>query len=128
MTRRSDVDILARALARHTGRALDDIERLDHARGVRTPDGSYMVALYGNPTRGLVVKHWTVRVTRGLRRPSHQAVEELLKAADRRLEAYGAAINVCYKRAQWIVALKENEIVLSNGRILRYDDEWHVFK
>lgn len=127
MTRRSDIDMMARALARHTGRALDDIERLDHARGVRTPDGSYMVALYGNPTKGLVAKHRQVRVTRGLRRPSHQAIEELLTEADRRLEAYGAAISVCYKRAQWITALNENEIVLSDGRILRYDEALRVF-
>lgn len=128
MTRRSDRDMMARALAKHTGRALDDIEHLGHARGVRTPDGSHMVALYGNPTRGLVVKHQQIRVTRGLRRPSQSAIEELLAEADRRFEAYWAAIDVSLELAHWVTALNENEIVLSNGQILRYDEAWKVFK
>lgn len=128
MTRRSDIDMMARALARHTGRALDDIERLVHARGVRTPDGSYVVALYGNPTRGLVVKHRQIRVTRGLRRPSQSAIEELLKEADRQFEAYWAAVDVSLELAHWVTALNENEIVLSSGRVLRYDEAWKAFK
>ena len=128
MTRRPYKDIMARALAKHTGRSLDDIEHLDHARGVRTKDGSYTVALFGAPVRGLVVKHRQIRVTRGLRRLSASDVEDLLTEADRRFEAYWTAVNVCHARAHWIVALKENEIVLSNGRTLRYDEAWKVFK
>lgn len=128
MTRRPYKDIMARVLAKHTGRALDDIEHLDHARGVRTRDGSYVVALFGAPVRGLVVKHRQIRVTRGLKSLSVSDVEDLLKEADRRFEAYWAAVNVCHARAHWIVALKENEIVLSNDRTLRYDEAWKVFK
>lgn len=128
MTRRPYKDIMARVLAKHTGRALDDIEYLGHARGVRTRDGSYTVALFGCPLRGLVVKHRQIRVTRGLKSLSVADVEGLLAEADRRFEAYWAAVNVCHARAHWIVALKENEIVLSNGRTLRYDDAWKVFK
>lgn len=128
MTRRPYKDTMARVLAKHTGRSLDDIEHLDHARGVRTPDGSYMLALYGSPLRGLVVKHRQIRVTRGLRRLSTADVEDLLAEADRRFEAYWAAVNVCHARAQWIVALNENEIVLSNGRTLRYDEALRAFK
>lgn len=128
MTRRPYKDIMARVLAKHTGRSLDDIEHLDHARGVRTPDGSYMLALFGSPLRGLVVKHRQIRVTRGLRCLSTADVEDLLAEADRRFEAYWAAVNVCHARAQWIVALNENEIVLSNGRTLRYDEALRAFK
>lgn len=128
MTRRPYKDIMARALAKHTGRALDDIERLVHARGVRTKDGAYTVALFGSPIRGLVVKHRQIRVTRNLRSLSVSDVEELLKEADRRFEAYWAAVNVSLELAQWIVALNENEIVLSNGRTLRYDEAWRAFK
>ena len=128
MTRRPYKDIMARALAKHTGWSLDDVEHLDHARGVRTKDGSYTVALFGAPVRGLVVKHRQIRVTRGLRRLSASDVEDLLTEADRRFEAYWTAVNVCHARAHWIVALKENEIVLSNGRTLRYDEAWKVFK
>lgn len=128
MTPRTNLDIMARALAKHTGRSLDDVEHLDHARGVRTKDGSYTVALFGAPVRGLVVKHRQIRVTRGLRRLSASDVEDLLTEADRRFEAYWTAVNVCHARAHWIVALKENEIVLSNGRTLRYDEAWKVFK
>ncbi len=128
MTRRPYKDIMARALAKHTGRSLDDIEHLEHARGVRTPDGSYMLALFGNPVCGLVVKHRQIRITRGLKHLSASDVEELLAEADRRFDAYWAAVNVCHARAHWIVALKENEIVLSNGRTLRYDEAWKVFK
>ena len=128
MTRRPYKDIMARALAKHTGRSLDDIEHLEHARGVRTRDGSYMLALLGSPLRGLVVKHRQIRVTRNLKHLSASDVEELLAEADRRFEAYWAAVNVCHARAQWIVALKENEIVLSNDRVLRYDEAWKVFK
>ena len=47
MTRRPYKDIMARVLAKHAGVALDDIGHLDHARGVRTKDGSYTVALFG---------------------------------------------------------------------------------
>ena len=128
MTRRRYEDIMARVLAKHTGRSLDDIERLVHARGVRTSDGSYMLALFGSPVRGFVVKHRQIRVTRNLKRLSVSDVEDLLAEADQRFDAYWAAVNVCHARAQWIVALKENEIVLSNGRTLRYDDAWKVFK
>lgn len=128
MTRRPYKDIMARALAKHTGRSLDDVEHLDHARGVRTKDGSYTVALFRAPVRDLVVKHRQIRVTRGLRRLSASDVEDLLTEADRRFEAYWTAVNVCHARAHWIVALKENEIVLSNGRTLRYDEARKVFK
>lgn len=128
MTRRPYKDIMARVLAKHAGVSLDDIEHLGHACGVRTRDGSYMLALFGNPVRDLVVKHRQIRVTRGLRRLSTADVEDLLTEADRRFEAYWAAVNVCHARAQWIVALNENEIVLSNGRTLRYDEVWKVFK
>lgn len=128
MTRRPYEDIMARVLAKHAGVSLDDIEHLDHARGVRTRDGSYMLALFGAPVRGLVVKHRQIRVTRNLKHLSTADAEDLLAEADRRFEAYWAAVNVCHARAQWIVALNENEIVLSNGRTLRYDEAWKVFK
>lgn len=128
MTRRPYKDTMARVLARHTGRSLDDIEHLDHARGVRTPDGSYILALFGSPLRGLVVKHRQIRVTRNLRSLSVSDVEELLAEADQRFDAYWMAVNVCHARAQWIVALKENEIVLSNDRVLRYDEALRAFK
>lgn len=128
MTRRPYKDIMARVLAKHTGRPLDDIEHLDHARGVRTPDGSYMLALFGNPVRGLVVKHRQIRVTRNQKSLSVSDVEDLLTEADRRFDAYWMAVKVSIELAQWITALNENEIVLSNGRTLRYDDAWKVFK
>ena len=128
MTRRPYKDIMARVLAKHAGVSLDDIEHLEHSRGVRTPDGSYMLALFGNPVKGLVVKHRQIRVTRNLKSLSVSDVEELLAEADRRFEAYWAAVNVCHARAQWIVALKENEIILSSGRVLRYDEALRVFK
>lgn len=128
MTRRPYKDIMARVLAKHTGVALDDIEHLEHARGVRTSDGAYMLALFGNPVRGLVVKHRQIRVTRNLKHLSVQDVEELLAEADRRFDAYWTAVNVSFELAQWITALNENEIVLSNGRTLRYDEAWKVFK
>lgn len=128
MTPRTNLDSLARVLAKHAGVSLDDVERLVHARGVRTRDGAYMLALFGNPVQGLVVKHRQIRITRGLRRLSTSDVEDLLAEADRCFEAYWAAVNVCHARAQWIVALNENEIVLSNGRTLRYDEAWKVFK
>lgn len=128
MTCRPYKDIMARVLAKHAGVSLDDVERLVHARGVRTRDGSYMLALFGSPLRGLVVKHRQIRVTRNLKHLSASDVEDLLKEADRRFDAYWAAVNVCHARAQWIVALKENEIVLSSGRALRYEEAWKVFK
>ena len=128
MTRRPYKDIMARALAKHTGRSLDDVEHLEHARGVRTRDGSYTVALFGAPVRGLVVKHRQIRVTRNLKHLSAADVEDLLTEADRRFEAYWAAVNVCHARAQWIVALNENGIVLSSDRVLRYDEALRVFK
>lgn len=128
MTPRTNLDIMARVLAKHAGVSLDDIEHLDHARGVRTRDGAYMLALFGNPVQGLVVKHRQIRVTRGLRRLSTADAEDLLAEADRRFEAYWAAVSVCHARAQWIVALKENEIVLSSGRTLRYDGALRAFK
>lgn len=126
--RRTYVGTLARVLAKHAGVSLDDIERLVHARGVRTPDGSYMLALFGNPVRGLVVKHRQIRVTRNLRSLSVSDVEELLTEADQRFDAYWRAVKVSIELAQWITALNENEIVLSNGRALRYDEAWKVFK
>ena len=128
MTRRPYKDIMARVLAKHAGVALDDIEHLDHARGVRTKDGAYTVALFGAPVRGLVVKHRQIRITRNLRSLSASDVEDLLAEADRRFDAYWAAVNICYARAQWIAALNENEIVLSSGRTLHYDEVWKVFK
>ena len=128
MTPRTNLDIMARALAKHAGVSLDDVERLVHARGVRTKDGAYMLALFGAPVRGLVVKRRQIRVTRNLGRLSTADVEDLLVEADRRFDAYWAAVGVCHARAQWIVALKENEIVLSSGRALRYEEAWKVFK
>ena len=128
MTPRTNLDIMARVLAKHAGVSLDDVERLVHARGVRTKDGAYMLALFGSPLRGLVVKHRQIRVTRSLKHLSASDVEDLLAEADRRFEAYWAAVNVCHARAQWIVALKENEIVLSNDRVLRYDEALRAFK
>lgn len=128
MTPRTNLDIMARVLAKHAGVSLDDVERLVHARGVRTKNGSYTVALFGAPVRGLVVKHRQIRVTRNLKHLSASDVEDLLTEADRRFEAYWAAVNVCHARAQWIVALNENEIVLSNGRTLRYDEALRAFK
>lgn len=128
MTPRTNLDILARVLAKHAGVSLDDVERLVHARGVRTKDGAYMLALFGNPVKGLVVKHRQIRVTRSLRRLSAADVKDLLVEADRRFEAYWAAVGVCHARALWIEALKENEIVLSSGRVLRYDEAWRAFK
>lgn len=128
MTRRPYKDTLARVLAKHAGVSLDDVERLVHARGVRTRDGAYMLALFGAPVRGLVVKHRQIRVTRNLRSLSASDIEGLLNEADRRLDAYWAAVNVSLELAQWIVALNENEIVLSNDRVLRYDEAWKVFK
>ena len=115
MTRRPYKDIMARVLAKHTGVSLDDIEHLDHARGVRTSDGSYMLALFGSPVRGLVVKHRQIRVTRNLKSLSVSDVEELLAEADRRFDAYWMAVKVSIELAQWITALNENEIVLSSG-------------
>ncbi len=128
MTRRPYKDIMARVLAKHAGVSLDDIERLDHARGVRTKDGAYTVALFGAPVRGLVVKHRQIRVTRGLKSLAVADVEDLLVEADKRLDAYWTAVNVSLALAQWVVALEENEIVLSSGRTLHYDETWKVFK
>lgn len=128
MTPRTNLDIMARVLAKHAGVSLDDVERLVHARGVRTRGGAYMLALFGNPVQGLVVKHRQIRVTRSLRRLSTADVEDLLAEADRRFDAYWAAVNVSLELAQWIVALNENEIVLSNGRTLRYDEALRAFK
>ena len=128
MTPRTNLDIMARVLAKHAGVSLDDVERLVHARGVRTKDGAYMLALFGSPLRGLVVKRRQIRVTRSLRRLSAQDVEDLLNEADRRFEAYWTTVNVSLELAQWIAALNENEIILSNGRTLRYDEVWKVFK
>ena len=128
MTPRTNLDIMARVLAKHAGVSLDDVERLVHARGVRTRDGAYMLALFGNPVQGLVVKHRQIRVTRNLGRLSTADVEDLLAEADQRFDAYWAAVNVCHARALWVVALKENEIVLSSGRALRYEEAWKVFK
>nr|DAW01287.1 MAG TPA: hypothetical protein [Caudoviricetes sp.] len=119
---------MARVLAKHAGVSLDDIERLDHARGVRTSDGAYMLALFGSPPRGLVVKHRQIRVTRGLKSLAVADVEDLLVEADKRLDAYWTAVNVSLALAQWVVALEENEIVLSSGRTLHYDETWKVFK
>lgn len=99
MTRRPYKDIMARVLAKHTGRSLDDIEHLDHARGVRTSDGSYMLALFGNPVRGFVVKHRQIRVTRNLKSLSVSDVEELLAEADRRFDAYWMAVRVSIELA-----------------------------
>ena len=128
MTPRTNLDIMARVLAKHAGVSLDDVERLVHARGVRTRDGAYMLALFGSPLRGLVVKHRQIRITRNLKHLSASDVEDLLAEADRRFDAYWTAVNVCHARAQWIVALNENEIVLSNGRTLRYDEALRAFK
>ena len=128
MTRRPYKDIMARVLAKHVGVSLDDIEHLEHARGVRTPDGSYMLALFGSPVRGLVVKHRQIRVTWNLKSLSVSDVEEMLAEADQRFDAYWMAVKVSIELAQWITALNENEIVLSSGRVLRYDEALRAFK
>ena len=127
MTRRPYKDIMARALAKHTGRSLDDIEHLEHARGVRTKDGSYTVALFGAPVRGLVVKHRQIRVTRNLKHLSTADAEDLLAEADERLREYNRSVRISCERGLEIEALNENEIVLADGGVYRYDETWKVF-
>ena len=127
MTRRPYKDIMARVLAKHTGRSLDDIEHLDHARGVRTSDGAYMLALFGNPVRGLVVKHRQIRITRRVSRCSQRAARELLVEADERLREYDRSVRISCERGLEIAALEENQIVLASGVVYRYDKTWRVF-
>lgn len=127
MTPRTNLDIMARVLAKHTGRSLDDIEHLDHARGVRTPDGAYMLALFGNPVQGLVVKHRQIRITRRVPRCSQRAARELLVEADERLREYNRSVRISCERGLRIAALGENEIVLADGGVYRYDETWKVF-
>jgi len=114
-------------LAKHTGQALDDIEHLVHARGVRTRDGAYMLALFGNPVRGLVVKHRQIRITRRVSRCSQRAARELLVEADERLREYDRSVRISCERGLGIEALNENEIVLADGGVYRYDETWRVF-
>lgn len=118
---------MARVLAKHTGRSLDDIEYLDHARGVRTSDGAYMLALFGNPVRGLVVKHRQIRITRRVSRCSQRAARELLVEADERLREYDRSVRISLERGEEIAALEENQIVLASGVVYRYDKTWRVF-
>ena len=127
MTPRTNLDILARVLAKHAGVSLDDVERLVHARGVRTSDGAYMLALFGAPVRGLVVKHGQIRVTRRVSRCSQRAARELLVEADKRLREYNRSVRISCERGLGIAALNENEIVLADGGVYRYDEAWKVF-
>ena len=127
MTPRTNLDILARVLAKHAGVSLDDVERLVHARGVRTRDGAYMLALFGSPLRGLVVKHRQIRVTRRVSRCSQRAARELLVEADERLYQYNRSVRISCERGLEIAALDENEIVLADGGVYRYDKTWKVF-
>ena len=127
MTPRTNLDSLARVLAKHTGRALDDIEHLVHARGVRTRDGVYMLALFGNPVQGLVVKHRQIRITKRVSRCSQRAARELLVEADERLHEYNRSVRISCERGLGIAALGENEIVLADGGVYRYDETWRVF-
>lgn len=127
MTPRTNLDSLARVLAKHAGVSLDDIEHLVHARGVRTRDGAYMLALFGNPVRGLVVKHRQIRITRRVSRCSQRAARELLAEADERLYEYNRSVRISCERGLGIAALNENEIVLADGGLYRYDETWRVF-
>ena len=127
MTRRPYKDIMARVLAKYTGVSLDDIEHLDHARGVRTRDGAYMLALYGAPVRGLVVKHRQIRITKRVSRCSQRAARELLVEADERLHEYDRSVRISREQGLGIAALNENEIVLADGGVYRYDETWKVF-
>lgn len=127
MTPRTNLDSLARVLAKHAGVSLDDIERLVHARGVRTRDGAYMLALFGAPVRGLVVKHRQIRVTRRVSRCSQRAARELLVEADERLHEYNRSVRISCERGLEIAAPDENEIVFADGGVYRYDETWRVF-
>ena len=127
MTPRTNLDSLARVLAKHVGVSLDDVERLVHARGVRTRDGAYMLALFGNPVQGLVVKHRQIRITRRVSRCSQRAARELLAEADERLYEYNRSVRISCERGLGIAALNENEIVLADGGVYRYDETWKVF-
>jgi hypothetical protein len=127
VTPRTNLDSLARVLAKHTGRALDDIEHLVHARGVRTRDGAYMLALFGNPVQGLVVKHRQIRITRRVSRCSQRAARELLVEADERLREYDRSVRISCERGLGVAALNENEIVLADGRVYRYDETRKAF-
>ena len=127
MTPRTNLDIMARVLAKHVGVSLDDVERLVHARGVRTRDGAYMLALFGSPLRGLVVKHRQIRITRRVSRCSQRAARELLVEADERLREYNRSVRISCERGLEIAALDENEIVLADGGVYRYDETWRVF-
>ena len=127
MTRRPYKDIMARVLAKHAGVSLDDVERLVHARGVRTRDGAYMLALFGNPVQGLVVKHRQIRITKRVSRCSQRAARELLVEADERLREYNRSVRISCEQGLEIAALGENEIVLADGGVYRYDETWKVF-
>lgn len=127
MTPRTNLDSLARVLAKHAGVSLDDVERLMHARGVRTRDGAYMLALFGNPVRGLVVKHRQIRITRRVSRCSQRAARELLVEADERLHEYNRSVRISLECGEQIAALEENQIVLADGGVYRYDGTWRVF-
>lgn len=127
MTPRTNLDSLARVLAKHAGVALDDVERLVHARGVRTRDGAYMLALFGNPVQGLVVKHRQIRITKRVSRCSQKAAWELLVEADERLHEYNRSVRISCERGREIAALGENEIVLADGGVYRYDETWKAF-
>lgn len=127
MTPRTNLDSLARVLAKHAGVSLDDVERLVHARGVRTRDGAYMLALFGSPLRGLVVKHRQIRITKRVSRCSQRAARELLVEADERLREYNRLVRISCEQGLEIAALGENEIVLADGGVYRYDETWKVF-
>ena len=127
MTPRTNLDIMARMLAKHAGVSLDDVERLVHARGVRTRDGAYMLTLFGNPVQGLVVKHRQIRITKRVSRCSQRAARELLVEADERLREYNRSVRISCEQGLEIAALGENEIVLADGGVYRYDETWKAF-
>jgi hypothetical protein len=127
VTPRTNLDIMARVLAKHAGVSLDDVERLVHARGVRTRDGAYMLALFGNPVQGLVVKHRQIRITKRVSRCSQRAARELLVEADERLREYNRSVRISCEQGLEIAALGENEIVLADGGVYRYDETWRAF-
>ena len=127
MTPRTNLDIMARVLAKHAGVSLDDVEHLEHARGVRTSDGAYMLALFGSPLRGLVVKHRQIRITRRVSRCSQRAARELLVEADERLREYDRSVRISLECGEQIAALEENRIVLASGVVYQFDETWRVF-
>ena len=77
--------------------------------------------------RGLVVKHRQIRITRRVSRCSQRAARELLVEADERLREYDRSVRISCERGLRIAELNENEIVLADGGVYRYDETWKVF-